>query len=249
MALQRTNEPILNAPAVVAWTIAALVAIHAARTFLSSDEDTQILLYFAFIPARYDATSPLAGLFPGGLAGDVWTFVTYSALHGDWMHLGVNALWLLAFGSAVAWRFGGVRFLLFMAATAACGAGAHLLTHSGETVPMIGASGAISGMTAAAIRFVFEPGAPMGQFRKRGYAAYAVPAVPVGDLFRSKQIVTFLIVWFGINLLYAVSSLSLEGENTIAWQTHIGGFLSGLFLFPLFDPRNAVTAAEVDSGS
>ena len=247
--MERTSEPVFNAPAVVAWTIAALVAIHVARFFMSADDELQLLLYFAFIPARYDPSSGLAGAFPGGVAGDIWTFVTYSALHGDPMHLAVNCLWLLAFGSAVAWRFGGARFLLFMAATAAFGAAAHLLRHFGEPVPMIGASGAISGMTAAAIRFVFEAGGPMGAFRRRGPGAFSVPAAPLKDIFRSRQIVTFLIIWFGINLLYALGSVASGGSNSIAWEAHIGGFLSGLFLFPLFDPRPRLGSGETEASA
>ncbi|MGQ4273053.1 rhomboid family intramembrane serine protease [Terrihabitans sp. B22-R8] len=238
--MERPSEPILNAPAVVAWTIAALIAIHVARSFLSPDDDLQLLLYFAFIPARYDPSFQLSHAFPGGLAGDVWTFVTYSALHGDFMHVTVNSLWLLAFGSAVAWRFGGTRFLLFMAVTGACGAATHLLAHFGEPIPMIGASGAISGITAAAIRFVFEAGGPMGVFRRKGQAAFAVPALPMRDLFRSRQAVTFLIIWFGINSLYAISSFSVGEANSVAWEAHIGGFLAGLFLFPFFDPKPVV---------
>jgi membrane associated rhomboid family serine protease len=242
--VDRPSEPILNAPAVVAWTIAALVAIHVARNFLSAEDDLQLLLYFAFIPARYDPGFTFSGAFPGGVIGNIWTFVTYTALHGDAMHLTVNCLWMLAFGSAVAWRFGGTRFLLFMATTAAFGAAAHLLAHFGEPVPMIGASGAISGMTAAAIRFVFEAGGPLGTFRMRGQPGFAVPAVPIKDIFRSKQIVTFLVIWFGINSVYAFSSFAAGGANSIAWEAHIGGFLSGLFLFPLFDRPQTVAVPE-----
>ncbi len=73
----------------------------------------------------------LGGVLPGGFGADVWTFVTYSLLHGSWMHLGVNGVWLLAFGSAVARRFGVLRFLSFFAVTAAAGAAMHLLTNAG----------------------------------------------------------------------------------------------------------------------
>jgi membrane associated rhomboid family serine protease len=234
LALDNSREPIFNSPPVVGWTIAALVAIHVARGFLAQEEELQMLLLFAFIPARYDPAF-LQFAFPGGLAGDIWTFVTYAALHGDYMHLTVNAIWLLAFGSAVAWRFGATRFLLFMAATAALGAATHLLAHFGDVTPMIGASAAISGLTAAAIRFVFEAGGPMGVFRRRGRAAFAVPAVPLSDIFRSPQIVAFVAVWFGINFLYAFASY--QGAAPIAWEAHIGGFIGGLLLFPVFDPK------------
>ena len=59
---------------------------------------------------------------PGGLGADIWTFVTYAFIHGDWTHLGLNGVWLLAFGTPVARRFGMARFLAFFAVTAAAGA-------------------------------------------------------------------------------------------------------------------------------
>lgn len=231
-----TREPVFNTPPVVGWTIAALVAIHIARSFLDSDGEVQMLLMFAFIPARYDPSFTQA-IFPGGVLGDIWTFVTYAGLHGDLMHLGVNSIWLLAFGSAVAWRFGSARFLLFMAATAALGAAVHLLLHFGEITPMIGASAAISGLTAAAVRFIFEAGGPLGAFRRRGRAAFAIPAAPLSQVMRSPQILGFVAIWFAINIVYALGAL-LGGEpSPVAWEAHIGGFVAGLLLFPLFDPR------------
>ena len=195
-----------------------------------------MLLLFAFIPARYDASFAQAE-FPGGVAGDIWTFVTYAGLHGDFMHLAVNSIWLLAFGSAVAWRFGTTRFLLFMAATAALGAATHLMVHFGEITPMIGASAAISGLTAAAIRFVFEAGAPLGAFRRRGKAAFAVPALPLSDAFRSPQVMAFVAIWFAVNLIYALGAAVNGTPSPVAWEAHIGGFIAGLLLFPAFDPK------------
>ena len=67
---------------------------------------------FAFVPARYDASALTDGILPGGSGAEVWTFFTYALLHADWTHLGFNAVWLLAFASPVARRFGALRFLL-----------------------------------------------------------------------------------------------------------------------------------------
>src|SRR5262249_30769319 len=141
----RRPEPIFNVPAVVIAVIAACVFVHLARVYvLSDDEDLDFLLTFAFIPARYSSASALHGELPGGWAADIWTFVTYAFIHGNATHLLVNAIWLLPFGSAVARRFGSVRFLAFFAATAAAGAALHLATNFGGEQPVIGASAAIS---------------------------------------------------------------------------------------------------------
>ena len=119
------------------------------------------------MPARYDASALTDGILPGGPGAEFWTFFTYALLHADWMHLGFNAVWLLAFASPVARRFGALRFLMFFAATIAGGALAYLLAHAGALAPMIGASAGISGMMGAAARFAFEPGGSLDMWRAR----------------------------------------------------------------------------------
>ena len=125
--MTQRSEPIFNVPAAVIAVIVVCVLVHLARSYLlTSDEDIDFLLTFAFIPARYDPTIVVDGALPGGWGADIWTFFTYAFIHGDAMHLGVNTLWLLPFGSAVARRFGSLRFIAFFAVTAAAGAAMHL---------------------------------------------------------------------------------------------------------------------------
>ena len=233
------REPLFNVPSVIVASLVVLALIHGVRTLLlSEDQDIQVLLYFAFIPARYDSTVVLGELWPGGLSADVWTFVTYSLLHGSWMHLGVNAVWLLAFGSAVARRFGATRFLAFFAVTAAAGAAMHLLTNGASQAPMIGASASISGAMAAAMRFAFQRGGPLGALRSGDDDAFRVPALPLRQVLSDPRVLAFLAVWFGINILFGLGSQSITGDNeVVAWQAHIGGFLAGLLLFSWFDPK------------
>ena len=232
------REPLLNVPIVVAVLLGLFALIHALRTYaLTEQQDIEVLLQFAFIPARYDSTALLGG-WPGGLGAQIWTFVTYAFLHANWMHFGVNAIWFLAFGSAVARRFGTMRFLVFFAVTAAGGAALHLVTHAGEQYPMIGASASISGTMAAAIRFAFQRGGPLGILRSDDDAAYRVPALPLSGVLRDPRVLLFLAVWFGINIVFGVGSFpSLTGGESVAWEAHIGGFLAGLLLFSLFDPK------------
>jgi membrane associated rhomboid family serine protease len=233
--LQR--EPIFNVPRIVVAVLAALILIHFVREYLlSEDEDLQLLLTFAFIPARYDGAALLQG-WPGGIGAEVWTFVTYALLHASWLHLGVNAIWFLPFGSALARRFGNLRLLGFLAVTSAAGAALHLATHTGEQYPMIGASAAISGTMAGAMRFAFQRGGPLTMFRDADDESYRVPALPLRGILRDGRVLLFLVVWFGINFIFGVGSFStLTGGETVAWQAHVGGFLAGLLLFSWFDP-------------
>ncbi len=159
-------EPALRIPRVVAVLIGIFIVIHVVRTYLLSHEaNVEVLLTFAFLPIRYLSLEELGGVLPGGFGADIWTFLTYAFLHGDFMHLAVNSLWLAVFGSALARRFGTTRFLIFSGVGAAAGAGLHLAVHFGEPIPMVGASAAISAHMAAAARFVFEPGGPLGTIR------------------------------------------------------------------------------------
>jgi membrane associated rhomboid family serine protease len=232
------SEPILNVPSVVAGIVGALVLVHGLRTLLlTPDQDFNFLLEFAFIPARYSDIVESSEALPGGWGADVWTFVTHAFIHADVIHLGVNIAWLLPFGSAVARRFGPVRFLGLFAVASAAGAGAHLVTHWGEQVALVGASGGISGLMAAAIRFAFQRGGPLHLWSQRDFEAYRVPAASLVDSLRDVRVLAFLAVWFGLNLLFGMGTVSMPGvEQTIAWQAHIGGFVAGLLLFKFFDP-------------
>ncbi len=238
-----------NVPPVVLWTLVTFVVVHLVTTYsLSQREYNEFLLLFAFIPARYDSTMLPGGTLPGGVGADIWTFVSYALIHANWTHLFFNAIWLLAFGVALARRFGAVRFLAFFAATAAAGAAAHLVTHIGAFTPVIGASAAISGTMAAAIRFAFQKGGPLAMWRHNDDESYRVPAAPLSVALREPQVLAFLVIWFGINALFGIGSLSITGgDETVAWQAHIGGFVAGLICFALFDPVPA--AADAGRGS
>jgi membrane associated rhomboid family serine protease len=240
------REPLFNIPFVMTALLAVLVLIHVVRVYLlTNEQDINVLLTFAFIPVRYDTSAVLGGVLPGGFGAEVWTFVTYSLLHASWTHLGVNAIWFLPFGSAVARRFGTSRFLLFYAVTAAAGAAMHLATHAGEQYPMIGASAAISGTMAAAMRFAFQHGGPLGMLRGEDDEAYRVPALPLTGVLRDSRVLLFLIVWFGMNVVFGLISLPIGGnDQPVAWQAHIGGFLAGLLLFSWFDPVPKTAIAD-----
>ena len=229
------SEPILNVPPVITGTIIVLVAVHAIRVLLLSPmAESEFLLLFAFIPARYS----VATLSLNGLSGpDAWTFVTYALIHADLFHLGMNVVWLLPFGAALARRLGTARFLIFSAVTAAAGAAAHLAVHIGEVFPMVGASAAISGTMAAAMRFAFQDGGPLTRwYRRHDDDTYLRPAASLLASLREPRVIAFIVVWFGINAVFGLGGLQLENGQTVAWEAHIGGFLAGLLLFSLFDP-------------
>jgi membrane associated rhomboid family serine protease len=231
------REPLFNVPPVITILVGLFVIVHVGRTWLLTAAQNQYFLdLFAFIPARYDNTLLLGDILPGGWPAEVWTFFSYSLIHATWLHLGVNAIWFLPFGTAIARRFGPARFLAFFAVTAAAGAMLHLFTHAGDTAAVIGASAAISGTMAGAMRFAFQRGGPLSPRREIASNPYRVPALPLLFVLTDPRVLGFIIVWFGINFLFGAGFTSLSGGQPVAWQAHIGGFLAGLMLFSWFDP-------------
>nr|WP_029005136.1 rhomboid family intramembrane serine protease [Azorhizobium doebereinerae] len=228
------RQPVFNIPGIVATLAVAMLAIQFVREYILDDSaNIEVLGLFAFVPGRYDPTAPFH--LPGGIGAEIWTFVTYAFLHANWVHVGVNMIWMLAFATPVARRFGTARFLAFFCVTAAVGAAAHLVTHADAMVPMIGASASVSGLMAAAVRFAFAPGASLSA--RRGIHADQMPAQSLGEAFRDVRVLAFVGVWVGVNLLFGLG-VSMPGaeDADVAWQAHMGGFFAGLLLFSLFDP-------------
>jgi membrane associated rhomboid family serine protease len=98
------------------------------------------------------------------------------------------------------------------------------------------------------MRFVFQPGGPLTQWHSRE-DAYRVPAVPLMSCLQDVRVLAFLLVWFGVNLLFGLDAVGMAavGEK-IAWQAHIGGFLAGLLAFAAFDPIPTATSARANAG-
>ena len=259
-------HPILNLPGAVAAAVAALVAVHGVRDlFLSEEADFEVLITFALVPARWTVAwdpslaeavleeavrgfsgrealgrEALARFLIADAGSKPWTFLSYALLHGSWGHVLLNAVWLAAFGTPVARRCGAARFALLGAAATAGGATAHLLVHPLGVAPLVGASAAVSGLMAAATRFVFAPRAP----DRAGADGPAIRRTQsLGELLRNRSAALFLAVWFGTNLLFGLLAAPLGvTDASIAWEAHIGGFLVGLLLFPLIEGRREMSA-------
>ena len=242
------REPILTLPTALTAYIALIAVIHL-RVLLPPELENWTVEVFGFIPQRYDSTL-LAIPYAGGAGAKVWTFVTYSLLHANFSHIGFNVLWLLPFGSALARRFGAIRFFIFMAVTAAAGALAHLITHEHAVAPMIGASASVSGTMAAAIRFAFVRGSFLSFSRGDADAAARVPALSLTRALRDPRVLGFLAVWFGVNIIFGLGSIAIGTDGaSVAWQAHIGGFFAGLLLFSLFDPVPRALPEAADASS
>jgi membrane associated rhomboid family serine protease len=229
------RQPFFRAPLVVPGLIGVLALAHGARAMLPPERALAVIGDYAFIPARYSRAFLESHMVD---AGTIWDravpFVSYMGLHGDLAHLAINSLWLLAFGPIVARRFGAGLFLAFFLVCGVTGAAVHLAFNWGSAVPVIGASGAISGLMAAALRML------------PGQAPWSNPnAAPLAPVF-SRAVVMFTLVWAAINLVAGLTGLGLGGASgQIAWQVHMGGFGAGLLLCGAFDRLRPRVVSEL----
>lgn len=236
MTQPERREPMFNVPAIVLAMLVVIGVVHLARSALSEASDETLTLALAFIPDRY-GLHPLA--WPGGTIS-AWTSpLTYMAVHGDATHLAFNAASLLAFGGVVARRLGGVRFALFTAVCGVMGAALFFVLNLGVKAPLIGASGAISGMMAAALRLLFSAldGAPAGlagELIRRAPQLITLKRLGAAMADRRLQLATGS--WLFINLLAAFGLATPAQAGVVAWEAHVGGYLAGLLTFGLFDP-------------
>lgn len=229
------REPLFRAPKVVLILIAVLVVIHLVLQIAGMDWQRWSLYAFSFIPARITGDQPFA-LIPGS---QVWTFLTYAFLHGNWPHLFSNCIWLLIFGSIVARRLQTFRFLVLAGISAIAGAASMLVTHWGDGGNVVGASGAVSGVMAAAIPLMFGSGMRLGQT----YRADLSTARPLTffQIFSHRGAFFFTAVSFAITLYSGATGwtgTSYVEYGGIAWEAHIGGFVAGLLAFYWLDRRN-----------
>lgn len=218
------RQPILRAPASVIGLIGVLVVAHVARVLAPSALSERILNDYALVPARYAAQSASAHVAGASLGEQLVGLFSYMLLHANTMHITVNCVWLLAFGPLVARRFGGIAFVVFFALCGLAGAFCYIALNWGDTVGVIGASGAISGLMGAGIR--------MMRLRQPQLDAAHLPLMP---LF-SSQVLGFSAVWLAVNLVTGLFGFATTGQiEPIAWQDHMGGYLAGLLLAGLFD--------------
>jgi len=165
---------------------------------------------WAFVPTRFLADP----------AGDFLTLFTAMFMHGGWLHLGSNMLYLWIFGDNVEDRFGHVKFLIFYLLSGLAATFAQLAVSLDSSVPNLGASGAIAGVLGAYILLY-----PKQRVRvMQGQRVIQLPALAVIGL------------WFVLQLFSGVGSIANTAQTGggIAYMAHIGGFVAGFLLTFLF---------------
>jgi membrane associated rhomboid family serine protease len=232
------REPILNVPAAVVVVLVLLAAVHGALGLLRGGDEEYVIWLLAFIPARYVG---FAREIPGGEIASWTSFVTHQFVHGDITHLLINSAWLLVFGSAVARRVGSARFFAFSLLCGIAGAAFFMVVRWGEAVPMVGASGAISGLMAAGFRILL-PAIDNGDIHEMRESPRSVPLASLGECLRNRRVLFAIIAFVVVNFVIAGAAPLLTDAGGIAWEAHLGGFAAGLLLLGVFDLRQTADA-------
>jgi membrane associated rhomboid family serine protease len=201
---------------VVSWL---LIGINILAFFyelsLGSDQLQQFFNQFGVVPVQILAGENLVSL------------VTSMFLHGGWMHIIGNMLFLLVFGDNVEAVMGKVRYLFFYLGGGLAASAAHILFNMNSTVPSLGASGAIAAVLGAYVVMF-----PKARVRILIFLLYFVRITRV-------TAVLFVGVWFLTQFLYGIASLGAESAQTagVAYWAHIGGFVVGLVAGVVFRQR------------
>lgn len=229
------REPVFRVPAIVAGVVAALLAIHALLMIGGEEWQVVSLYLFSFIPARISGSVP----YPAVAGSEVWSFVTYALLHGSWTHVLSNSLWFVVFGTILARRLSAWRFLTLCMVGAVGGALGTLLTHWGQELILVGASGSVSALLAAAIPLMYAKGAGWREMQSSDLSH--IRRLSPSELITDRRALIFGLVWFGLTLLTGAGgwlSNSFADASQIAWEAHIGGFALGLAGFYVLDRQS-----------
>ncbi len=153
-------------------------------------------------------------------------------LHGGFFHLFGNMLYLFIFGDNVENLLGSLRYLFFYLLCGVGAALAHILTQPDSLIPMVGASGAISGVLGAyAVSF------------PRARVLVLLPIIFIATF----RVPAFLVLgqWFVLQLFAGVSTIGVAEGGGVAWFAHVGGFVIGIILLRFFKPRKRYTDIEI----
>lgn len=192
-------EPAINLPPVTKWLCAILIAVTVVQEFVSGETADWLMMTFGFVPARYNGDVPLEA---AALAAPV----TYMFLHGGWLHLLTNVGMLMAFGAGLERAVGPRRFLAIYFFSGIVGAAAQYAVSPDFAMPLVGASGGVSGLFGAMVLVLHRWG-QLGTGTGR--------LLPV------------IVMWIAFSVFFGFFGMPGAGGQ-IAWVPHVAGFLAGM---------------------
>ena len=207
----RDDLPTKRFPFITVALLITNIAVFAYELSLSDEELLALIATWAFTPAHLVAepTSPAVLL----------TLLSAMFLHGGWLHIAGNMLYLWIFGNNIEDRFGHLGFLAFYLATGVAATLAHLGVEGASDIPLLGASGAIAGVLGAYL--VLYP-------RTR-----VVVAIPIFFIIELARVPAAFVIgfWFLVQVIQGAGSILADtAGGGVAWWAHVGGFVAGIIV-------------------
>jgi len=192
------HPPMFNIPPLTLYALIAIIVIQVLQMLTPPDQG-DVWYDLAFVPARY-------WLLPDNMVWAIVSPFTHMFLHGGWLHVAMNGLMFMAFGAAAERMLGRRRAAILFVVCGLAGAAVQFALAPQSPYPMIGASGALSGLFAAVIMRLMASGSmPGGRFGIWGIAA----------------------LWIGLSFASALIGGAI-GFGNVAWAAHAGGFFAGM---------------------
>jgi len=216
----RDINPTERFPVVTVLLIGMNSVVFLYEALLDTQTEELFVASFALVPAKLFAHN-------GGTGGTAYaglTMVTSMFLHGGLFHLAGNMLYLWIFGNNVEDAMGRMRFVVFYLLCGLIAAYSHALANAASLIPMIGASGAVSGVLGAYL--LLYP------------RAKVVTLMALGFYIRTVEVPAMFVLgfWFVIQFLNAFLHTGAGGG--VAWYAHVGGFISGILMIGLFKRKD-----------
>jgi membrane associated rhomboid family serine protease len=217
----RDDNPSGTAPIVTIVFIVMCVLVFLWQLSFGPQGGQRIVYALGVVPASLLGQAQLPPEL--ALVSPWMTVFTSMFMHGGGMHLIGTLLYLWIFGDNVEDSMGHGRFVVFYLLCGIAAVLAQALPDPSSTIPMIGASGAISGVLGAYLLLYPH--------------ARVLVAIPLGFFLHTMRIPAglVLVLWFGLQLFS--SAMAQPGQGGVAFRAHIGGFIAGMILIPLFKQR------------
>lgn len=216
----RDENPTVRTPFLTVGIMVVCVVVFLLQLAAGQEGQSEVIYRFGLIPSVFLGNASL----PEGLSGfpPVLTLFTSMFLHGGWLHLGGNMLFLWIFGNNIEDVLGHLKFLIFYALSGVGAGFAQMLVDTSSQVPMVGASGAIAGILAAYMVLF-----PRARILTLVWLGFFVTTVRIAAIW-------FLGIWLGLQWLNALTTTA--GGSGVAWWAHLGGFGAGLILLVFLKP-------------
>jgi membrane associated rhomboid family serine protease len=209
----RDDNPTRRAPIVTIILIVINVVVFLYTNGLSARAQTLVFRDYGLIPLNVTANLN---------SSTALTFITSMFLHGGWLHIGGNMLFLWIFGNNIEDRLGKIRFILFYAVCGIIAGLAQIAIGPRSPYPQIGASGAIAGVLGGYIVLF-----PRAKVKTLIFIWYFIRIADISAVW-------VLGLWFVLQLVNGVSTLSPSAQSGVAFFAHIGGFVAGVVLIKIF---------------